>query len=582
MRVAWLSRSSNGVTWFASNAFRENTVMFPKFGFALFASILTSAIAHAAVFTVGTDGACTHNTIESAAAAAEASPGADTIRVAFVSGNPTYFQQAITISASQELDIVGGYTDCSQAQSSGSHIILDGGGAGPVFHITVNSGGYVRLGYFTIQNGVVNSSGKGGGIYFTGEGGLQLDHMSIVQNTAGSGGGIYADGTGSGAGRLVIGTDVAIVNNNALGNGGGVAVSNMDMTMIQANSYIANNHAPSGKGGGIYFIGGQTNRLFLGSSGFGNAGAIYLNNAKQGGGVAVQGYFPSSGAELHLFTTDSARPVRIKGNTASDKGGGIYFADNYTQYSLWAWNAWIEDNIAPHGAAIFGVQLADAIAFNDPSHRPAGSVDCPVGSPCGGIVGNAAVDESSQPTGGIVEANYDANWNFNRITISGNTGRSVLTDDHKLNFLAHNVAITGNTVTGSVISTDNDNDDVELSDVTIAGNAIGDSTVLRFGNTGRHVQRQAAALDHLAAGQDNAAARRRSARSARRHGQRARLGRWRQHAECRPAKSALRRSRAWRLFVARRIARDRSHDWSCRRRQGPQLEPARCRSSHRQ
>jgi hypothetical protein len=459
--------------------------MFLKYGFVLFASILTCATAHAAVYTVGTVGACTHSTIADAAAAAEAHPGADTIHVAFANGNPTLFQQAITISASEDLDIVGGFTDCSQAQSSGSHSVIDGSGGdtAPVFSITVGTGAHVRLSYLTIQHGDENGSGNGGGIYFTGTGVLELNHVAVTQNVAGAaGGGIYADGDSYGAGELVIGTDVAIVGNTAGTNGGGIATSNTQITMTQPDSYIANNHAPNGLGGGIYVIGAWTTRVLLGSSGFGNAGAIYLNDAKSGGGIAVQGYFVTHGAELHLFSTDPARPMRIKGNTASVAGGGVFFADNYTAYSLWAWNAWIEDNIAPRGAALFATTLADRIAFNDPAHRPDGAIDCPVGKPCGGIVGNVAEDAAAQLTGGIIEADDDAYFSLNRIAVDGNTGRYVFSDDHPLTLVARNVAITGNTTAGSVIWTDNDNDDIELTNVTIAGNSIGDSTVLRFGN----------------------------------------------------------------------------------------------------
>jgi predicted outer membrane repeat protein len=458
--------------------------MFLRYGFALFASILTSATAHAAIYTVGTDDACTHTDIASAAATADAHPGPDTIHVAYNLYNPDLLGQAIAFTANEQVDLVGGFANCSQATSDGNHSTIDGlgGATDPVFSITVGAGGHVRMSYLTIQRGDQNGSeGKGGGIYFTGSGVLELNHTTIAQNTAGNGGGIYAESTGPGA-ELVIGTDVAIVGNTARTDGGGIFSNDVQVTMTQADSYIANNHAPNGRGGGVFIIGSQPSRFYLGSSGFGNAGAIYLNDARLGGGVAVQGYFVTQGAELHLFTTDPARPVRIKGNTASEKGGGIYFADNGAPYSLWAWNAWIEDNIAPQGAAMFGIQLAGAIAFNDPSHRPAGSVDCPVGSPCGGIVGNAAEDQAAQPTGGVVEANFDGYWYLNRIAITGNTGRYLFRDDHKLYFFARHVAMTDNVVSGSLISTDNDNDHIQLDNTTIAGNTIGDSTVLRYGN----------------------------------------------------------------------------------------------------
>ena len=455
--------------------------MLLRYGFALVGSILTCAIAHAAVYTVGGDGACTYTDIAAAAAAADAHPGPDTVRVAY---NQSYTEQANVFTVSEDLDIIGGFADCTQATSDGTRVTIDGAGGdkAPVFSITIPAGGHVRMSYLTIQNGDEDGSGKGGGIYFQGGGVLELNHVAVAQNIAGSGGGIYADGDSFGAAELVIGTDVAIVGNTARNNGGGVASSSAQITMTQPDSYIANNHAPNGLGGGIYLIGSSPTRALLGSSGFGNVGAIYLNDAKSGGGVAIQGYFVSYGAELDLFSTDPARPMRIKGNTATDSGGGIYFFQTFGTNALLAWNAWIEDNIAPHGAAMFVGDLVSGIYVNDPAHRPAGAIDCPVGSPCGGIVNNLAINEASQYTGGIVESNADAYVVLNRIGVTGNTGRYVFSDDHPLTLIAHNVAITGNATTGSVIWTDNDNDDIDLTNVTIAGNIMNDDTVLRYGN----------------------------------------------------------------------------------------------------
>ena len=56
--------------------------MLVRFGFVLFASTLAVVTAHAAVYTVGPDAACSFTGIGAAAAAAEAHPGADTINVA--------------------------------------------------------------------------------------------------------------------------------------------------------------------------------------------------------------------------------------------------------------------------------------------------------------------------------------------------------------------------------------------------------------------------------------------------------------------------------------------------------------------
>ncbi|MEO6690328.1 MAG: hypothetical protein ABIS07_17555, partial [Dokdonella sp.] len=448
--------------------------MFIRYIFLPLTSILSFATAHAAVYTVGADGACTHTTIAAAAAAAEAHPGADTIHVA---SNQDYIAQAIAFTASEQLDIVGGFADCSQAASNESHIVVDGvgGATDPVFRITVNTGGLVRLSYMTIQHGEEDGSGKGGGIYFKGNGILELNHATVTQNIAGYGGGIYAEGTGNET-ELVIGEDVAIVGNTARFDGGGVVNDGTEMTMIQPDSYIASNHAPNGYGGGLYVNGNnRASYTYLGSSGLGSLGPIYLNDAQHGGGIALRN--ADHATELHLFSTDPARPMRIRGNTASIDGGGIYLAQ-FSQLS--AWYVWIDDNIAPHGAAI--ANHIGGVNFNDAAYRPLGSIDCPIGTPCGGIVGNVAEDGAGQPTGGIVETDHNQTVVFSRMIFEGNTGQSLFQCGNFVVFHAYHVAITGNTVSGSLIAADSGDDSFLLQNTTIAGNSIGDDTVLRFGN----------------------------------------------------------------------------------------------------
>lgn len=450
--------------------------MIVRLGSILLASFLSIATAHAAVYTVGTDSACTHTGIGAAALAADAHPGADEIHVAGTSnnlGSPDYTNQAIvvSVSAGQQLDIIGGFADCSQAASTGIRTIIDGAGGvtDPVFRITIATGGLVRMSYLTIQRGDEDGSGKGGGIYFKGDGILELNHALITRNIAGYGGGIYAQGTDTHT-ELVIGTDVSINQNTARFDGGGVVNDGTEMTMTAPDSSIAFNHAPDGSGGGLLIKGDDRKAYtYLGTSGFGTSGAIFFNDAKNGGGVAL--HVGHHGAALHLFTTDPARPMRISNNTASAEGGGIYGYGG----DLWAWQAWIENNSAPHGAAIRGGSWS---YFNNPGNRPLGAIDCPVGVPCGGIVGNTAIDAASQPSGAVIEGVV---MYLNRMTVAGNTGKSLIAGDHVV-FAAHHVAMIGNTVSGSLISADHDGNTFRFDNTTIAGNSIGDSTVLRIGN----------------------------------------------------------------------------------------------------
>lgn len=462
--------------------------------------------AQAVTYTVGTGGECTHSTIASAAAAAEGSPGPDTIRVSFaIPGVPTaaYTSQAIALTASQELDIVGGFANCSPGATRTGRVILDGDGGAtePVFRITVPTGGLVRMSYLTIRKGDEDGSGRGGGIYFKGNGILELSHLAITQSIAGYGGGIYAEGTGS-VTQLVIGEDVAIVDNTARYNGGGVVNDGTKMTMTQPDSYIANNQAQGvfipfpisawsgGYGGGLLvWSGSRPAYTHLGSTGFGNAGAIYINDARQGGGVAVLGN--DNIAQLELFSTDPARPMRIKGNSASVDGGGVYLGRSDSEpgrVRLFAWFAYIEDNVAPTGAAVAvrgNSGGTGGVYFNDPANRPSGAINCPVDKPCGSISANAALDNTSQPTGGIVEVDPFGFTRFYRMTFEGNSGESVFRGNgggggH--GFETHHVAITGNSTSNYLIAA-GDGGKISLQDTTIGGNVIGATTVLRFGNS---------------------------------------------------------------------------------------------------
>jgi len=220
------------------------------------AAILLAAFAlpaEATLYTVGTGIGCTHADIQSAIDAAEANAGADTIRV---SRSLAYTQQALVLATSQSLELLGGYPDCSET-FDGVFTIVDGAGGAtePVMRITGNTGAVIVLRHLTIRNGDEDGDGKGGGIYFQGNGSLEIRDSGIINNLAGHGGGIYAEGTGADA-ELVIGSNVTISGNTARHNGGGVFAEGLLMVMREPDSVIAFNEAEgsapfTGYGGGL-------------------------------------------------------------------------------------------------------------------------------------------------------------------------------------------------------------------------------------------------------------------------------------------------------------------------------------------
>lgn len=447
---------------------------------------LGGSAAQAAIYTVGNGAGCNYTSIAAALAASAAHPedSSDAIHLA---SNMNYTQQAITVTTGKFLEIAGGFATCAQTQADGSHVVIDGAGgsANPVFRITLSTNGRVQLYNLTIQGGDPEGSGRGGGIYFkgSGDGSLRISHCEVTNNTAGYGGGIYAEGVGTGSGGILgIGPQVAIVGNTARFDGGGIVTDGTFLSMSEGDSYIANNHAPNGYGGGLLVLAGTQHTLAqLRGTGLGNLGLIYLNNASRGGGIAVMG--SDSVAQLNLSSSDPTRPARIKGNSASLDGGGIYLGragGAVGQSTLFADNVSIEDNVAPHGAAISVRESAGAdsgVFFNKPDQ---GSSICPAGKPCASISGNAAIDNASELVGGVVEASSDASVSFNRTAFEGNIGKFVYFGSIRTNFNTNHVAITGNTVSDNLIAADNEGDSVDIENTTIADNSIGNFPVLRL------------------------------------------------------------------------------------------------------
>jgi len=463
----------------------------------LVATGFTSA-AHAAIFTVGSPSGsgqpCTHGTIQSAINAANSSPGADTIRL---TRSLTYQAEANTIDTAQELTIEGGYATCTQTTPDGTQTVISGAGGAtaPVFTINAPSGAWIRLNRLNIRDGDVAGGGTGGGIRFTGDGILEINDSTINFNIAGYGGGIHAEGTGSNA-ELVIGENVIISNNVARYDGGGVLARGIEMSMLDPGSVLLNNEAQGtggtgGFGGGLFVHAvNRPSYAYIGS-GTGIFGVITSNKALYGGGVAIIG---QSGhvAELQLFATDPAFPSLVGFNTASVLGGGIYASSAQARARLW--NASLDNNLAPNGAAVY---LASSAGFYvNFAGLPPTAVGCTVGSPCGFITNNAAnADENpgaivygedgttlqigylpsaapSDPRGGVLVQNNSAGSVF---------GGAATTQIYR--------SIIGNNTTSSDVIKLSDKP-LYLVDSTITGNTIGGgSAILRLVNSATTVQR---------------------------------------------------------------------------------------------
>lgn len=472
-------------------------------------AILFSAITHAeaAIYAVGPGPGCTHATIQAAINAAEANSGDDIIRVPH---SQTWTNQALVITTAQSLSLEGYWSDCNSIDTSGTKTTLDGAGgsAAPVLRIEGN-GHDINLDMFTIRNGdVAGTGGKGGGIWYRGNGRLVIANTAIINNTADLGGGMYLEGTGSAAIVQILG-NVAVNGNTARDSGGGVFAEGLRFHMLHPNSIIAFNEAIGSTFGGGYGGGlvvnpksGLDGSAFIASAGVGGAGAVYANTARYGGGISVLGESDiDAGAYLNLYTVDPSQPVAIRDNFASVAGGGLHLQPRKDYFTFGSnanaslWNAMVELNSAPDGAAIYLGESTDSINTTVGGElywnhsRPSDAAPCPTNAPCGSLSDNVAADANGVVThGAVVRMREDATLDVAGsagvkgpgVLISGNRGGRLFDmegGEDRVHLLLRNSLIVGNTLSQELLRAQ-DESEVSLIDSTIAGNNIGAAHVL--------------------------------------------------------------------------------------------------------
>ena len=472
---------------------------------------LNTTPAGAVTYTVGSGASCTHSSIAAAIAAAEANAGADTIRV---TRSTPYVQQAIVLTTAQTLDIVGGYATCNQTTSDGVASTIDGAGGAtePVFRVNAGTGALVTFDLLTIRGGDEDGTGYGGGIYFRGNGTLRFSHGAVTANTAGYGGGIYAEGTDRDA-LLVIGADVIISANTARYSGGGIYLEGVEMQMREPGSTLAFNEAiglngNGGYGGGLMMLSGAGyTEADIGSNGPNGLGAVYSNEARYGGGIAlVAADDVDDYVQLKLAGEPPTRAA-MRGNFASVAGGAIYARPDIEVGSILVTthDARIQlssfeltDNSAPDGAAVY--------LDSDSSFGYAGGAEmkvqtygwgaCMPGVACGEISRNSAFDGSSFTNGAIIRLRDEAKLRVNfetdfpvsakaGIAMSGNRGgRLVYASEDSLIDLV-NVMASDNVVNQELLRFAGEDDSHTLiRGMTIAGNTIGAANVItKFADT---------------------------------------------------------------------------------------------------
>jgi predicted outer membrane repeat protein len=452
------------------------------------------APALAAILTVGAPGTgCNHTTIQAAIEVANDNPGADTIRIA---RSATWTAQQLVVDTHHEISLVGGYATCTSAAPDGTQTILSGAGGGARPVLTVRGNGFVFLRNLTIRDGDQAGNDNGGGISFEGGGILDIADTDIIENSARNGGGIYATGTTLQA-ELVLGANVTVGFNTARDSGGGVFAKDIEMSLLGPGSSllfnVAQGQGSAGRGGGLVVLASQLKAYaYISSNGIGGLGAVYANEAVDGGGIAVLGGEGADDeAEVWIYSTDGANPVRINANIATSRGGAIYarpeaaalpFASAPARAKLWYVD--LDDNQAPDGAAVFldydnfGIDLETGGELSFNIDRPPNAVACPQGRPCGSISNNT----TGNTGGSIIEVTDNSNFNSARLRLQDNGGGRLIdmpTPGSSPTFTSlRNSVITGNEVAQELIRAPDDAASVELYHVTVADNTIGAPHVL--------------------------------------------------------------------------------------------------------
>ncbi len=465
-------------------------------------TVLLSAVcgaAQARIYKVGSAPACNAPTIQAAVDAARnhMGDGSDTIQVP---ADLTFTQQAIRIDEVENLVIEGGWrADCGGSLPGQSIVDGSGGAAAPVFSIKASAGVRVTLKNLAIINGDATGIGTnyGGGVFFAGEGVVHLADTWVVANKAAYGGGISAKGTGPNA-KLILGSGTLIGTNEARYSGGGIYAESLELTMegkVVVNGNVAvGESGAKGYGGGLKLVGNDyPANAYIRSTVDGTA-VIQNNQARYGGGVAVETRQYNSDTRVRLYTTDPARPAIVQGNVAKVAGGGFYTEAGcgicwYTE--VVAWDANILDNRAPKGAAAYldwydgtlDDNRGGIFRFNDPNvGRPPDSVRCGANVSCNRIGGNLSVDAGGAPTdGAIVHGTNESVIRIVGALLNGNRGRQVVYGNY---IDLQNTLIVNNQTSAELVMADDYDEPPKLlvANSTLANNTIGAARMLYVGD----------------------------------------------------------------------------------------------------
>lgn len=464
------------------------------------------------IFTVGPASECPYHSIQDAVDAAANTPGVDYVWISndTASGTRyTYTGQHIHVNDPDGVIIEGGFISCSDPDITDNEYTTISGASndgGPVFDID-SAGGDVFLGNLFITGANRGANSYGGGIAFRGKvsGALILRNATVSVNSAAFGAGIDVEGY-TAAAALVIEQNTLILNNRASGSGGGIRVAgDTRLFATDPQIWIGFNHADSGDGGGVNIVGPA--RADIGSPGYNGIGVISSNSAKYGGGVSLYAGPPLNAsefsvAEARFFSVDGTKPVQISGNSASVSGGAFSQIGNSHQCGddncadeadVCLFDARVNDNIAPNGSVTYGQSSNGTERFSvnqggncgPESPLSLGAQACAAGVACDEMKDNINEDGDGNPTAGSMVETVNLNYFFaaERLHVQNNSGGHAFSSPANSDYITQPLTlrdclIADNLFSGEVVSLASGGGLATIDRCTIAGNAIGATSVL--------------------------------------------------------------------------------------------------------
>lgn len=450
----------------------------------------------AATYTVTTatddNGSCdtTDCSFREAVLAANANPGADTIKFSTSTAGTTHTIALTSGSAFGEYD---NFYITDELTISGLGVkatVLDGDALDNVFY--VDASGTVTFENLTIQNGY---SSSGAGMYARSD--ITLDTVVIRDNEAYSCSGYYVCG-GAGGGIHIYDATLDVSNSDFLGNsadnnGGGIYADETDVTIsdstfrdnsgvggaiaqfestlyINESQFVQNDSRSYG--GAIYSTGETTiaNSSFVANEASNSGGALYLKNEDQSIATStfLQNVSGESGGAIKISSANTEiKNVIMKSNSSVKYGGALSAAYIGSGETVTIYKTTIANNSTSTSSSTYSfggggvaftslsgdVEITKSTIRNNSSANLGGGINAFGGTNGTVDIQSSTISENSAvENGGGIWTDSDVELSLTRSTISGNTS-----DDNGGGVYAENDAyIAASTIVYNTADNDGD------------------------------------------------------------------------------------------------------------------------------